>query len=711
MCQAHPTLCPRLVRITLLAAALLFPASASVPVFAASPFPSPQTPAQLACDLSPANDPGDYTRWWAAVPGNGTYVSWLWNQIVPNATASSCHQDTAQTFWQQAVPGNWVPIGNIGGWPWASGGYYTQVLWLQAIPGNWATVPNIGGWPWASGGFYTQTFWLHAVPDNWALIGDIGNWPWSGGGYYTQWFWLHAVADNWASVADIGGWAWPSGGYYTQWTWLHAVPDGWRQIGDIGGWRSSTGGYYTQWLWLHAVPDNWMPSASLRLGHLPEPTANPMFAVGDQGYYRFWFWEAAVPDEWRQVANIGGWPWPNGGYYTQRFWLHAAPDQWAVNPEMAIDGTASAGYYDFTFYIYATVRDFAWRSDLSIGGSDGAGYFDYWWHGYFGQNVPHYRHLFDLGGGYLRSASTFVPVSKWYAAEARAVVALTFDIEGTQAETCAVTDLLRQKNVTSAFYLVGKTADELTPGWIDCLSGMDIEDHTTDHPGAFVLEPQTWISTLTNDDQYHQIHDDIGRVRDKIPDAAMTSFRTPNCDGNKAFDESVIRNSIASGMESDRSVATITDYARRAGVLPGVGLTQFSLSAFPSPFVVGTSGGKQLVEFPFTYPSDWTAIGINGLNNNAAPPQPDDPAYAVTVWEHEFDEIYAQQGIMVVLMHPWIQGAGGRYPDGLSELIDHMQSKPGVVFTTAARANASYRRAMGSGAPSASPSDAGAPRG
>ena len=709
MCHARLTLCPRLRRIALAAAAFLLLLPSPTPALAASPYPSPGSPAELACDLSPAGNPGDSARWWAAVPGNRSYFGWFWNDIVPHPGASACYGDTSATFWTKAVPGNWVPTGNFGGWPWPSGGYFTQILWLQAIPGNWATVPDIGGWPWSAGGYYTQWFWLHAVPDNWASIGDIGDWPWSGGGYYTQWFWLHAVADNWAYVANIGGWPWSTGGYYAQWAWLHAVPDGWRTIPDIGGWQAPTGGYYMQWLWLHAVPDNWMPAADRGLGHLPGPKAYPMFVVGGQGYYRYWFWEAAVPDDWDLIPNIGGWPSARGGYYAQWFWLHAAPDAWAVDQEMAIGGTGSAGYYDFTFYHYATVRDFAWSDQLSLDGSRGAGYFDYWYHDWFGKYVAHYHHLLDLAGGYLRGATTFVPVSKWYSPVAQAVVALTFDTEGTQTETCTLTDLLRQQDVTAAFYLVGQTADVLTPGWIRCLQGMDIEDHTVDHPGSFDLEPETWIDTLTNGDQYAQIHDDIATVRDKIPDAKMTSFRTPNCDANKAFDQSVIDNSLVSGMESDRSIGTITNYARRTGVLPGLGLTEFSLAAFPSPFVAGTSNGRQLIEFPFTYPSDWAANGINGLDNRSAPPHRGDSGYAVTVWEKEFDEIYNQHGMMVLLMHPWIQAAGGRFPDGLNELIDYMKSKPGVVFTTADKANASYRRAAG--LPTAASPAAGAPRG
>jgi peptidoglycan/xylan/chitin deacetylase (PgdA/CDA1 family) len=737
--------------LALMPALLLYAAPAS----AQSPFPSPISADQLAFDLSPAGDPADYASWWAAVPDNGTYAGWFWNEIVPNSAGSLWRADTATTLWNRAVPGNWSVVGNMGGWPWPTGGYYAQLLWLHAIPDNWAPVGNIGGWPWPTGGYYAQWFWLHAVPDNWAVAGNAGGWPWPTGGYYTQWLWLHAVPDNWATVNNAGGWHWPTGGYYTQWLWLHAVPDNWAMVSNVGGWPTPTGGYYTQWLWLHAIPDNWAkvgnvgswhwptggyytqwlwlsaipdnwamvsniggwvspadgyyrqwfwlhaapdnwaPAANRGLGHLPGPFALSGYVQGYQGYYRYWFWEGAVPDNWRTVSNIGGWPWGAGGYYTQCFWLHAAPDHWAFDPTLAIDGSNGAGYYDYTFYHFATVRDFAWRGSLSLGGSAGAGYFDYWYHGSFGRTTAHYQQLLDVAGGYLANASSFQPVTGWYNPGVQVVVTFTFDTEGTQAETCAVTDALRSQGVPATFYLVGWTAAALTPGWMSCLSGMDIEDHTGDHPGRFALASQTLLDTYPDAVQYNEIQGDVASVRAKIPTATMTSFRTPWCDATKSFDRSVIRNSLASGMTSDRSVATISDQARRAGVLPPLGLAQFALSRFPSPFVAATSNGARLVEFPFTYPSDWTAANVNGLDPSSAPPYPGAAGYAVTLWEHEFDEIYAQHGMMVVLMHPWIQGAFGRHPDGLDQLISYMKSKPGVAFSTAADLNQTFRAASG----------------
>ena len=748
---------------------------------AASPFPAPASANELACDLSPASNPGDAPSWWAAVPQSSTMAGWFWNDIMPGNAATPCRADTAATFWARAVPGNWAPVGNIGGWPWATGGYYTQTLWLLAVPEGWAPVANmggwpsatggyyaqwlwlhavpenaagignVGGWPWATGGYYTQWLWLHAIPDNWAFVddiggwpwatggyyaqwfwlhavpddladagaspsalggyyrqwfwlhavpdnwsgtGNIGGWPWSGGGYYTQWFWLHAVADDWATVAGITGAPWSSGGYYKQWFWLHAVPDNWAGVSDIGGWPWTSGGYFTQWLWLHAVPDSWAARLGLALGHRPAPTAVQGYVQDGQGYFRYWFWEGAVPDAWRPVANIGGWTAATDGWYTQWFWLHAAPDQWARRAAMAVGGTAGAGYYDYTFYHYAVARDFAWRTSLSLGGSQGAGYYDWWFHGSAGQSFPHYRQHMSLAGGYLAGATTVVPASTWFAPDAQAVVAFTFDTEGAEVESCAVSSVLRKHRVAASFYLVGLTADVLTPNWAQCLSGFDIQDHTVDHPGAWDMAPRTFLDTLPSGDQVHEIRDDVARIRARLPGASVTSLRVPWCDSNETLDGSVLQSAVASGMTSDRSVITIPRAAAQAGVVPSLGLAQLSLSAFPSPFTV-TTGSGALVEFPFTYPSDWTAQGIHGLNPRDPPPSPGAPGYAVSLWEQEFDEVYAQHGVMVVLMHPWVQAPGGRTPAGLDALIAYMQAKPGVRFTTATTANQSFRRTAG----------------
>jgi peptidoglycan/xylan/chitin deacetylase (PgdA/CDA1 family) len=751
--RAHDLRRAALSVAALLALAPAFWLSAT-PVSAASPFPAPATAEQLARNLSPAGNPGAYTSWWTTLPSNSTYAGWFWNDIVPNSSGSKWRTDTANTLWNSAVPNNWAMVADLGGWPWPKGGYYTQMLWLHAIPEGWAPVANIGGWPWASGGYYTQQFWLHAVPDNWAPVGNTGGWPWSRGGYYSQWLWLHAVAANWAPVANIGGWPWPTGGYYTQWFWLHAVPENWAMTSDIGDWSSADGGYYTQWFWLHAIPDNWAATANiggwnwpsggyftqwfwlhavpdrwavvgdiggsprptdgyytqwfwlhavsdnwaagvnLSLGHLPTPSAYGDYVQAGQGYYRYWLWEGAIPDNWLSMANIGGWPWATGGYYTQWFWLHAAPDQWATDPTLAIDGKSGAGYFDYTFYHFATIRDFAWRGALSLGGSSGAGYYDYWYHGTLG-TLPHYKQLLDVAGGYLANASTFQPVTSWYGPGTQAVVTFTFDTEGAQAETCAVTDVLKSQGVPATFYLVGWTAASLTSGWKSCLSGMDVENHTANHPGGFPFASETLMNTYPDAVQYDEIHGNVAGVRAQIPDATMTSFRTPWCDSSKSFDRSVIRAALASGMTSDRSVATIPDAARQAGVVPPLGLAQFAVSRFPSPFVVGTGSGSQLVEFPYTYPSDWTAAYISGLDPNQAPASSATPGSAIALWEREFDEIYAQHGVMVVLMHPWIQGAGGRYPDGLDQLITYMKAKPGVAFSTATTLNQSYRSATG----------------
>ncbi len=237
---------------------------------------SPGTPYELACRLSPDRNPHSYLSWWAAVVDDAQYQSWFWNEIVPFGTQDRCRAGVQRTFWERAVPENWAPVPDIGGWPWERGGYYTQTFWLRAVPENWAPVPDIGGWPWATGGYFTQNLWLHAVPDNWGLVADIGGWK-RPGGYYRQWFWLHAVPDQWAAVPHIGGW-------------------------------TGLGGYYTQWFWLHAVPDDWAPS--------------PQFVIdgrNNKGSYNFWFYHfASARDLARRDGPAAG-EAPEGGYYDTEF--------------------------------------------------------------------------------------------------------------------------------------------------------------------------------------------------------------------------------------------------------------------------------------------------------------------------------------------------------------------------------------------------------
>jgi peptidoglycan/xylan/chitin deacetylase (PgdA/CDA1 family) len=621
----------------------------SVAVFAArearaDPFPSPQNAGQLACDLAPGCNP-NYATWWNAVRDNPAYQNWFWNSIVPLGTsdASSCPNAGAQVrdvFWNQAVPENWSWTGDIGGWPFGAGGYFTQTLWLRAVPENWAWTGDIGGWPFGAGGYYTQTMWLLAIPDNWATIGNIGGWPWSSGGYYTQWFWLHAV------------------------------------------------------------PDDWGP----RTGVLPSGPYAQFTGSAPSGYYQYHFWSGAVPGNWRTIPNVGGWPWASGGYYTQWFWLHAAPDQWAAEP-FTISGTDDRGYYDAWFYHFATMRDFAWDPNKSLGGTSGAGYYDFWWHdGRFANATTtplnHYHTLLEEAGGYVKPSTD--KVSSWFDSMASAVVILTFDTESDRNQSCAMTSMLKGRGVPATFFLIGATAAAIGADsvWKSCFSDgtFDFGNHTESHPGTVFLtlpsagapiDPSVGLfDTFAAPVEASQIADGDATIRATFPGSSVSTFRTPWCDGHKSFDASVVRalasfvraGSTSQVVKADSSVAYVSQAAQNAGTTPHKALRTFSVGAAnPYPFRM-SAAGKTVVEFPFAYPSDWAARDMHGLDENGK----------VAVWKSVFDEVRSKNGVMVLLMHPWIST-----PTAVAQIIDYMSSKPNVRFTTMAEASRRYRAFKG----------------
>jgi peptidoglycan/xylan/chitin deacetylase (PgdA/CDA1 family) len=551
---------------------------------AADPFPNPANAGQLACDMAPSKN-GNYASWWAAVVNNTTYQTHFWQSIVPSLTTdASCPgaaQEVRDLFWNSAVPNNWNQVGNIGGWPWAAGGYYTQ------------------------------------------------------------WFWLHAVPEGWGAGAATS--------------------------------KLATG-YYG-----------------------PLTDAEP--------YYRYTFFHDAVPNNWAWFGNIGGYPWPAGGYYTQWFWLHAVPDGWAPGSN-AIGGVGNKGFYTAWFYHFATLQDFAWDAGLSLGGSAGAGYYDYWWYSSELGSIPFYANLRTTAGGYLSGASTGRQVNKWYDCSAQAVVILTFDTEGTEGDSCAVTNLLNTKAVPATFFLRGDTAEAIAdtyhnPLWKDCLSsgGFDFANHTYMHPGSWKLslgnatQPingsnwQALFDTFSASAQLAEINHADTAIRGTFPNSPVTSFRTPWCDGHKSFDSGVLtaltQTSRTSGgpqvVKADSSVAYLSQVTIDAGIVPQKALRQFAVGpANPYPFDM-TINGKTVTEFPFAYPSDWAAVATEMHHKSWSTIE--------LQWKQTFDEIYSKKGVMTMLMHPFVVDL-----TTLGHVIDYMKSKPNVRFTTMDNAyNLSHR--------------------
>ncbi|OLB81105.1 MAG: hypothetical protein AUI14_04375 [Actinobacteria bacterium 13_2_20CM_2_71_6] len=671
----------------------------------------------LACKLSPAAN-ASYAQWWTSVSTNPTYQKWFWTDIVPKQT-SACRTDTANTLWNQAAPNNWATVSNIGGWAWSSGGYfsqpniggwptasagyYTQWLWLAAVPNNWASRPNIGGWNWSSGGYYTQFFWLHAIPDGLASVPDIGGWNAATGGYYAQTFWIAAVPDNWAMRSNIGGWRWSSGGYYTQWLWLHAIADPWALVPNIGGWNASTDGFYAQFFWLRAVPDGIHPVANI--GGWNSSTG---------GYYAQWTWLHAIAENWASVPDMGTWPWPSGGYYAQEFWLYAVPDglaprtaapsgyydgmlwgtvvpkQWLSSTTYHVGGSASAGYYSYWLYRFGGSEGIAPRPSAALFGDANAGYYAYQFQTRH-QKDAGIAPMWDIAQGYLKNSQTARPVNQWYQPDARAVVMFAFDSEGDLGQSCALADVLDSHNATATFFTVGFSVRELS----SCISPFDVQNHSLDHPptdndpwGAVSL-----FDTYPDSGQQNEIKQNNTALKAAIPGLVPSAWRTPWCDSAKSFDSSVAHNLLASGMTSDSSVPVVMPAAAARTPLPAY-LRNFSAGANPSPFVARTENGKNLVEFPFAYPSDFMAYAA-GMNYNGADPTGTNPDYAVNLWKRVFDQIYAARGTMVFVMHPWLQVDEQGLAGAVDDLLTYMESKPGVYFSNFTEARAKVRNAYG----------------
>jgi peptidoglycan/xylan/chitin deacetylase (PgdA/CDA1 family) len=542
--------------------------------------------AALACRLSPAHAGAEHRRWWDAVPRDARYRRWLWKAILPErGDDDPCRAGARATFWAHAVPEEWAPVADLGGWG-ARGGYYAQTLWLRAVPRGWAPVAARAGWPDRRGGYYAQTLWLDAVPDDWGTRRDLA------------------------------------------------------------------------------------------LGH-------GVLRVAGQGWYRWVLWERAVPE---------GWPPAVAGYYTRTFWLRAVPEGWAPRADLAVTGAPGRGWYDFWLHHFAAVRGFAWRpAPPALAG--GAGYYDTTLHDVLARRHPHYAERVEVAAAPIAATAHAAPapVDRWFAPDARAVVVLSFDTEGTRdavvTETCAVADVLRAHGVPGTFFVVAAIAELVTadPAWQACLAGFEVANHTYRHPGRRDLVPRSMLAALPAVELTAEIGHADAVLRRLFPAASPTSFRSPYCDSIRAFDGSVAAGLAATRslagdrtILADSSVVTVPAASRALGIVPPAGLARWALAARPHPYVLG--GG--VVELPFAYPSDWTAVDYHALDPRGAPLAGAAETYAATVWKRAVDEAIGQRGVVVLTLHPWLQAPGGLYPEALADVIAHARAQPGVYFAT-----------------------------
>lgn len=680
---------------TLVACTTLLIASSAL----ATPHPEPEDAGQLACNLSPDANPIEYRGWWREVEHAPEYRRWFWEEIVPGRLSGSCAATVERLFWERAVPENWAWTGAMEGWYQPDGGgYYTQTLWLKAVPDNWVRVDDLGGWYLPRGGYYTQTFWSRAVPENWGpVVGALGDETHQG--YYRYWFWRGAVAKNWVErswkLGSVDGL-----GYYRFFLWGHAVPGGWADQPAFAGWRDPSGGYYEQSLWLHAVPQNWLAydGETFSLGQ-------DLYGVDgdDQGHYRRYFWEYAVPENWSMRSDfVDGWPWHQGGYYTQLFWWRAVPEDWLPTPAQAIGGIGNQGHYAFWLFHYAAPRGFALRPDWSVRGSAEAGYYLFHMHETLPSAHAEYRELKRLTSAHLAGAHTPAPVDQWFDEGARAVVVLSFDTEGRASESCRLDAFLDEQEIDATFLLNGAATSQLygDPAWRACLASHDLGNHTLSHvdaSGYGEIDPAAGRALLDMTESAFQRRE-VELVQSSMQtlfSRTAGSFRTPLCDGHRSFDGSIVDTlewlrgrPSGSGPDGelrvDSSVATITRFARSLPdrLLPPSHLADLSVQTFPYPYEI-REGDQSILEIPFTYPSDWT--GYNGDIVDARlgrAPNGTTLEYLSNIWKRSLDEIHAQRGVMVLVLHPWVIGYSDANVDGLRDFVEYAKSLNGVRFST-----------------------------
>jgi hypothetical protein len=519
-------------------------------------------------------------------------------------------------------------------------------------------------------------------------------------------FWDRAVPENWAwQNTGMPGWPWNEGGYYTQLLWARAVPDnwGWLNFKLLPGWPWDAGGYYTQKFWAQMVPEDGGPT-HYRLGRYVD-SYNPCCPTDDEvrdsmgksyGYYKYWFWENAVPDDWAMRPDIGGWyGGASGGYYKQWLWLHAIPDEWVRQQHRNVGGQSNRGYYLWEFYQNAMSRDYAWKPGLVRNGiPGGAGYYGFYFRDPDFLNMlssptrAKYAALLNLAGapeepglGFLCNATGVRKVRDWWPSDTRAVVILTFDNHAWEPGwDPVVKQVLDARDVKKSTWFL--TAE---PFGADQIRNYDLGNHTVMHK---MMNRFTGAANFADLDDLNTLWNQrLGRALD--PTTTFNTYRAPLCDGQKTFDRMVLDTwadfATRRGATnlSDSSVMYLAPSVIQSGHVPPWGHRQFMVTDYPYPFRIRPG----VVEFPAAYPSDGMAAyyhkleelhtpGVGGLRQGRV-------GFALDLWKKAFDDVYAKEGVITMLLHP--QHLGFRVEDkpspSLNELILYMKSKSGVVFT------------------------------
>ena len=298
--------------------------------------------------------------------------------------------------------------------------------------------------------------------------------------------------------------------------------------------------------------------------------------------------------------------------------------------------------------------------------------------------------------GYLwRAGPNERRVHQWFDSAARAVVIFTFDNHATnEGQIQILNDVLTANGITKAtWYLTGAQ----TLG-VNLLKDFDLGNHNDFHK----VRNDFLTQNIDDFDALDRKWNALFGGRPITGANTFNTYRAPVCDGQKSFDRSVLDafatfafNRGASHV-SDSSVPYLAPSASAAGVVPPWGLRQY-VTDYPYPFRIRAG----VVEFPAAYPSDGMAWFYHNMEDVQTPSvggpgREGRVGFALDVWKAAFDDVYAREGVMTMLLHPHHMGANinGVKSPALRDLILHMKSKPGVVFTdieTATRKfNAAY---------------------
>jgi peptidoglycan-N-acetylglucosamine deacetylase len=201
--------------------------------------------------------------------------------------------------------------------------------------------------------------------------------------------------------------------------------------------------------------------------------------------------------------------------------------------------------------------------------------------------------------------------------------------------------LLDRNNLKASFYVPGYTIVHHTAVVRTIQdAGHELGAHGNVHETLDTLDAQQEEEVLTTQ---LQIFDDLLSVR-------PVGYRSPSWELN----------------------------VRTPGLLKRHGfLYDSSLMGNDIPYWLDTPDGP-LVEVPIQWLLDDAPLyrHVYGSSNGIA-----DPDRVVRMWSREFKALHAENGCFTLTMHPWISGRPSRL-DALQELIDYIQSFPGVWFTT-----------------------------